>query len=85
MKISGCRASYANFYVYNHAVIVPTYRCKQDDQAMALLEECFPDRKVIGIDSVEIIWGLRSFPLFEPAGAGSFNCLFYSLSCYFRL
>ena len=54
-------ASYANLYICNHAVIVPTYRCKEDDQAMAVLEECFPDRKVIGIDSVELIWGLGSF------------------------
>ncbi len=54
-------ASYANFYISNHAVIVPLYRCKEDDIAMSLLEECFPDRKVIGIDSVEIIWGLGSF------------------------
>jgi agmatine deiminase len=54
-------ASYANFYICNHSVIVPTYRCKEDDQAVAILEECFPDRKVIGIDSVELIWGLGSF------------------------
>ena len=54
-------ASYANFYICNHSVIVPTYRCKQDDQAMSILEECFPDRKIVGIDSVEIIWGLGSF------------------------
>ena len=54
-------ASYANFYICNNAVIVPTYHCKEDDQAMAVLEECYPDRKVIGIDSVELIWGLGSF------------------------
>jgi len=54
-------ASYANFYVANHAVIVPNYRCKEDDRAMRVLEECFPDRSIIGIDSVEIIWGLGSF------------------------
>jgi agmatine deiminase len=54
-------ASYANFYIGNRSVIVPTYRCKQDDVAMRTLEECFPDRKIIGIDSTEIIWGLGSF------------------------
>jgi agmatine deiminase len=54
-------ASYANFYICNHAVIVPTYRCKEDDLAMKVLEECFPDRKIVGIDSVELIWGLGSF------------------------
>ncbi|MEI7491186.1 MAG: agmatine deiminase family protein [Bacteroidota bacterium] len=54
-------ASYANFYISNNAVIVPLYRCKQDDQAMRIIEQCFPDRKVVGIDSVEIIWGLGSW------------------------
>jgi agmatine deiminase len=54
-------ASYANFYISNYAVIVPLYRCKEDDVAMRVIEECFPDRKVVGIDSVEIIWGLGSF------------------------
>ena len=54
-------ASYANFYLTNHSVIVPLYRCKEDDKAMTTLEECFPGRQVVGIDSVEIIWGLGSF------------------------
>jgi agmatine deiminase len=54
-------ASYANFYLTNHSVIVPLYRCKEDDKAMSIIAECFPDREVVGIDSVEIIWGLGSF------------------------
>jgi agmatine deiminase len=54
-------ASYANFYITNHSVIVPLFRCKEDDKALAIFEECFPDRKVTGIDSVQIIWGLGSF------------------------
>jgi agmatine deiminase len=54
-------ASYANFYISNHAVIVPTYRCREDDVALSILEECFPDRQVVGIDAVEIIWGLGSW------------------------
>ncbi|HEY5369721.1 MAG TPA: agmatine deiminase family protein [Hanamia sp.] len=54
-------ASYANFYIANQSVIVPTYRCDIDDKAMRIIETCFPDRKVIGIDSTEIIWGLGSF------------------------
>ncbi len=60
---SGLRlpASYANFYIANGKVIVPTYRCPQDEQALRIIEGCFPDRKVIGIDSTEIIWGLGSF------------------------
>jgi agmatine deiminase len=54
-------ASYANFYVANHSVIVPIYRCKEDDKAMSVLQQCFPDRGVVGIDSIEIIWGMGSF------------------------
>ncbi|MFH1160686.1 MAG: agmatine deiminase family protein [bacterium] len=54
-------ASYANFYISNHSVIVPTYRCREDDVALSILEECFPDRQVVGIDSVEIIWGMGSW------------------------
>jgi agmatine deiminase len=55
-------ASYANFYISNEKVIVPTFRDdKNDTKALDTLEECFPDRQVIGIDSVDIIWGLGSF------------------------
>lgn len=54
-------ASYANFYIANEWVIVPTYRCAKDDKALEIIQSCFKDRKVVGIDSTEIIWGLGSF------------------------
>jgi agmatine deiminase len=54
-------ASYANFYIANKYVIVPTFRCKKDEKALTILQQCFPGREVIGIDSTEIIWGLGSF------------------------
>jgi agmatine deiminase len=54
-------ASYANFYIGNAAVVVPTYRCANDDKALEILTQCFPDRKVVGVDSTDIIWGLGSF------------------------
>ncbi|MFT4094405.1 MAG: agmatine deiminase family protein [Niabella sp.] len=54
-------ASYANFYIANQSVIVPTYRCKKDDIALQIIQDHFKDRKVVGIDSTEIIWGLGSF------------------------
>ncbi len=55
-------ASYANFYISNNKVIVPTFRDdKCDIKALEILSDCFPDRQVIGIDSVDIIWGLGSF------------------------
>lgn len=54
-------ASYANFYIANQHVIVPTFRCDRDDQALSIISQCFPDRQTIGIDSTDIIWGLGSF------------------------
>jgi agmatine deiminase len=54
-------ASYANFYIANKYVVVPTFRSKQDDRAMDVLQKCFPYRTVMGIDSTDIIWGLGSF------------------------
>lgn len=54
-------ASYANFYIANDKVIFPTYKCVTDTRAAYILEECFPDREIIGIDSTDIIWGLGSF------------------------
>ncbi len=53
--------SYGNFYIANKAVIVPTFGSRKDDKAMQVIQSCFPDRKVIGIDSTDIIWGLGSF------------------------
>jgi agmatine deiminase len=54
-------ASYANFYIANGRVIVPTYRDPNDNRALELLQREFPDRKVVGIDSTDLIWGLGSF------------------------
>ena len=54
-------ASYANFYISNGHIVVPTYNCAQDDQAMQIIQTCFPTREVVGIDSTDIIWGLGSF------------------------
>ncbi|MBL7854270.1 MAG: agmatine deiminase family protein [Cyclobacteriaceae bacterium] len=54
-------ASYANFYISNNYVVVPTFRDKQDDVALDILQKHFPDRTVLGLDSWDIIWGLGSF------------------------
>ncbi len=54
-------ASYANFYIANGIVLVPTYRSKNDKVALEILQREFTDRKVIGVDSTELIWGLGSF------------------------
>lgn len=54
-------ASYANFYIANEVVVVPVFNDANDQRALEIIQSCFPTRKVIGIDSVDIIWGLGSF------------------------
>jgi len=55
-------ASYANFYIANHVVLLPTYRhTTHDRRAQDILQECFPTRRVLPIDSTNLIWGLGSF------------------------
>lgn len=53
--------SYANFYIANKSVIVPVFNCANDEKALRIIQDCFPNREVVGIDSNEIIWGLGSF------------------------
>ena len=53
--------SYANFYIANKSVIVPTFRSARDEKALRIIQDCFPSREVVGIDSTDIIWGLGSF------------------------
>src|SRR5450755_3860980 len=54
-------ASYANFYIANGLVVVPTFRSDKDERALRIIQEAFPGRHVLGIDSTDIIWGLGSF------------------------
>ncbi len=51
-------ASYANFYIGNGVVIVPTFNDRNDCRALSILGEHFPDRDVIGIHAVDLVWGL---------------------------
>jgi agmatine deiminase len=51
-------ASYANFYIANSVVLVPTYRHENDARALAILQELFPQRRVIGVDCTHLVWGL---------------------------
>jgi agmatine deiminase len=50
-------ASYANFYIGNAAVIVPTFNDPADRVALGTLAELFPGRPVIGIHAVDLVWG----------------------------
>ena len=51
-------ASYANFYICNGLVLVPTFNDPNDRVALNILAECFPDRTVTGIHCTDLIWGL---------------------------
>jgi agmatine deiminase len=51
-------ASYANFYISNAAVIVPTFNDPNDRLALGILAELITDRPVVGIHAVDLVWGL---------------------------
>jgi agmatine deiminase len=51
-------ASYANFYFANHAVLVPTFSVKQDDEALSILQAAIPDRPIVPIPSQDLVLGL---------------------------
>jgi len=51
-------ASYANFYIANRAVLVPTFGQKRDALALEILQGSFPGRQVVGIESTDLVRGL---------------------------
>ncbi len=73
LALSGQRlpASYANFYIANGVVIVPTFNDPNDRIALGIIADCFPDRDVIGIHSVDLVYGLGTLHCLtqqEPLG-----------------
>jgi agmatine deiminase len=64
-------ASYANFYMANELVLVPTFNDANDRKALNLLADLFPGRKVVGIHSGDLVWGLGTLHCMsqqQPAG-----------------
>jgi agmatine deiminase len=64
-------ASYANFYVANAVVLVPTFNDAHDREALATLARLFPTRAVVGIHAVDLVWGLGTLHCMtqqQPAG-----------------
>ena len=53
-------ASYANFYIANGAVLMPTFDAPTDARAAATLARLFPGRRVVSIASTDLVWGLGS-------------------------
>jgi len=50
-------ASYANFYIANDTVLVPTFNDPRDRTTLGILAELFPGREVVGIHAVDLVWG----------------------------
>ena len=54
-------ASYANFYIGNEIILQPVFGDPQDERAVAIIEACFPTRRIVPIDCRELVWGLGTF------------------------
>jgi agmatine deiminase len=66
-------ASYANFYIANDRVLVPTFNDPQDRHALGILADLFPGRTVVGIHAVDLLWGLGTLHCLtqqQPAARG---------------
>ena len=66
-------ASYANFYIANGVVLVPTFNDRNDRVALNTLAELLPDRQVVGIHAVDLVWGLGTLHCLsqqQPAAQG---------------
>ena len=50
-------ASYANFLILNKCVLVPTFNDPNDRIVLNMIADCFPDREIIGISAIDLIWG----------------------------
>ena len=64
-------ASYANFYIANGVVLVPTFNDRNDRVALNALAELMPDRHVVGVHAVDLVWGfgtLHCLTQQQPAG-----------------
>ncbi len=62
-------ASYVNFLMTNGCVLMPTFNDKNDYKALGILTDLFPERDVIGINAVELVWGL-----------GTLHCLSHEIA-----
>jgi agmatine deiminase len=54
-------ASYANFYIGNTKVLVPLFGTEADAEALKVVQSAFPDRKVVGINALALVYGLGTF------------------------
>jgi agmatine deiminase len=67
-------ASYANFYIANDWVLVPTFDDPKDRIALGMLADLFPGRTVVGVHAVDLVWGLGTLhclTLQQPASVAA--------------
>ena len=67
-------ASYANFYIANGVVLVPTFNDPNDRVALNTIAELMPGRQVVGVHAVDLVWGfgtLHCLTQQQPAGRGT--------------
>ncbi len=65
-------ASYANFLIANGVVLLPVYQCGNDRRAITIMQELFPDRRIVPIDCTDLVWGLGAIHCIsqqEPAAS----------------
>jgi agmatine deiminase len=79
MKGERLPASYANFYIANGVIIVPTFNDPSDRVALNTLASMMPDHQVVGIHAVDLVWGLGTLHCLTqqepepPAKAGAYR------------
>jgi agmatine deiminase len=61
-------ASYANFYIANGTVLVPTFNDPMDRHALGIIADLFPGRTVVGIHAVDLVWGLGTLHCLTQQG-----------------
>ena len=54
-------ASYANFYIANKVILLPVFCSPKDKSAYEIIQNCFPERRVVPIDCTQLVWGLGAF------------------------
>ena len=67
-------ASYANFYLANDLVLVPTFNDPNDRHALDILAQAFPGREVVGVHSIDLVWGFGTLHCSTQQQPGAQSC-----------
>ena len=78
-------ASYANFYIANSRVLMPTFNDPNDREALGILADLFPDRTVVGIHAGDLIWGLGTLHCLTQQQPARDDCVHVSRNAFIRV